>query len=82
MNWFVKWGIKKYALSALNTVLDGSKNGMQKALAVCDKYIAKAEAVLAFLKSLRAKLADNKIDADETDAILLEGEALVKEVLK
>jgi len=82
MKTIVLWGVKKYALGFLNTTLEGAKDSVQKALSIVDICILKAEAVLAFFKSVRAKLADNKLDDDEAEAILLEGEMLIGQVLK
>lgn len=81
MNWLVKWGVKKWALGIANTALADYNQSVAKARATVARYLAKAEALLAFLKSLDAKLADNKIDEAEADAICDEAVALGKELV-
>ena len=81
MNWLVKYGIKKYALSFVNTALNNYKDNISKVLDMVDVAILKAQAVLDYLKSLREKLADNKIDDSEVEAITAETSALVAKVL-
>lgn len=82
MNWLVKWGVKRWALNFINELLAKYKDNVQDALVIVDKAIAKAEAVLIYLKSVRAKLADNKIEDEEAEAIIKDAEALIKEILK
>ena len=81
MNWLVKWGIKKYALSAINTALATYKTNVDTALHYVDVGIEKAEAVLAYLKSIREKMADGKITDEETDSIIAESSAVVAKVI-
>lgn len=75
MNWLVKWGVKKWALKIVNGALDTYAESIDAAMMMVMRAIAKAEAVMAFLKSLKAKMEDRKIDDDEAMAILAECEA-------
>lgn len=77
MNWLIKWGIKKYALKALNGVLNDYGEHIERALVKVDRGIRIADAVLAFLKGLREKLADNRIDEGEIEAAQAEAQELV-----
>ena len=77
MNWLIKWGIKKYALKALNGILADYGEHIERAFVKVDRGIGIAEAVLAFLKGLREKLADNRIDEGEIEAITAEAQELV-----
>lgn len=82
MNWLVKWGVKRYALSIVNTALAQYNESVNTAREVVVKYIAKAEALLKFLKSVDAKLIDSKLTNEEADEICEEavrlGEQLVR----
>ena len=82
MNWLIKWGVKRYALSIVNTALEQYNESVTTARAVVQKYIAKAEALLDFLKSLDAKLIDGKLTNEEANEICEEairlGENLVR----
>lgn len=82
MNWLVKWGVKRYALSIVNTALAQYNESVTTARAVVQKYIGKAEALLKFLKSVDAKLIDSKLTNEEADEICEEavrlGEQLVR----
>ena len=80
MNWLVKWGVKRWALSMANTALNDYAESVAKARATVARYIRKVEALLLFLKSLDTKLADNKIADDEADAIIDEATSLGKEI--
>lgn len=88
LNWIIhpketlkNWGVKRFVLSIVNKALNAYGESVTKARAIVATYIAKAEALLAFLKSLDAKLADNKIDDDEADAIVEEAQKLGKELV-
>lgn len=73
------WGIKKYIISIVNNAI--KNNGkISKACWYVDLYITRAEDFLAFLKSLRAKLADGKLTNDEADELCDEAKALAKEM--
>ena len=82
MNWLVKWGVKRYALSIVNTALAQYNESVKTAREVVVKYIAKVEELLAFLKSVDAKLIDGKLTNEEADEICEEavrlGENLVR----
>ena len=81
MNWLVKWGIKKYVISIVNTAIEKYNGNIMKARWYVALYITKIEALLAFLKSLDAKLADGKLTNDEADALCYEAKALAKEMV-
>ena len=82
MNWLVKWGVKRYALSIVNTALAQYNESVNTAREVVVKYIAKVDALLKFLKSVDAKLIDSKLTNEEADEICEEavrlGEQLVR----
>lgn len=82
MNWLIKWGVKRYALSIVNTALAQYNESVNTARAVVQRYIGKASSLLDFLKSLDAKLADGKLTNEEADEICEEavrlGENLVR----
>lgn len=80
MNILVKWGVKKYVLKIVNTALDKYNVNVARARAIVAQYTAKVEALLAFLKSLDAKLADGKLDNDEADAIVTEATKLAEDL--
>lgn len=76
----IKWGVKKYVLSITNTALAQHAESIAKARATVARYAAKVSAVLRYLDSLNAKLADNIITADESDALCNEAIDLGKEL--
>lgn len=80
MNWLVKWGIKKYVLSIVNTAIEKYNGNITQARWYVALYVTKVEALLAFLKSLDAKLADGKLTNDEADELCDEAKALAKEM--
>ena len=89
MNWLIhpiksltEWGIKKYVLSIVNTAIEKYNGNITQARWYVELYITKAEALLAFLKSLNAKLADGKLTNDEAEALCDEAKALAKEMTK
>ena len=82
MNWLVKWGVKRYALSIVNTALAQYNKSVMIARAVVQKYIAKAEALLTFLKSLDSKLIDGKLTNEEADEICEEAVALGEQLVR
>lgn len=81
MNWLVKWGVKRYALSIVNTALASYNTSITKARETVAKYLAKVEALAAFLKSLDKKLADGKLTNDEADEICAEATKLGNELV-
>ena len=82
MNWLVKWGVKKYILNIVNTALAQYNESFNSARKVVAKYIAKAEALLAFLKSLDTKLIDSKLTNEEADEICEEAVRLGEELVR
>ena len=87
MNWLIhpiksltEWGIKKYVLSIVNTAIEKYNGNITQARWYVALYITKIEALLAFLKSLDAKLADGKLTNDEADLLCEEAKALAKEM--
>ena len=82
MNWLVKWGVKRYALSIVNTALSQYNESVTTARAVVQKYIGKAEALLKFLKSLDSKLIDGKLTNEEADEICEEAVKLGEELVR
>lgn len=82
MNWLIKWGVKRYALSIVNTALAQYNESVTNARAVVQKYIGKAEALLKFLKSLDSKLLDSKLTNEEADQICEEAATLGNELVK
>ena len=82
MNWLVKWGVKRYALSIVNTALAQYNESVTNARAVVQKYIGKAEALLKFLKSVDAKLIDSKLTNEEADEICEEAVSLGEQLVR
>lgn len=82
MNWLIKWGVKRYALSIVNTALEQYNESVTTARAVVQKYIAKASSLLDFLKSLDAKLIDSKLTNEEADEICEEAVALGEQLVR
>lgn len=83
MNWLIhpiqtisNWGIKKYVLGIVNEAIEKYNHNIAVARAFVTSYIGKIEALLVFLKSLDAKLADGKITEQEADAIVDEASRL------
>ena len=81
MNIIVKWAVKKYVLNIVNSALDKYNRNINVARAYVTTYIGKIEALLAFLKSLDAKLADGKIKEDEADTLVEEAANLGKSLV-
>ena len=80
MNWLVKWGVKKWLVRVVDAALAKYNTNIDRARAIVATAIAKIEAVIAFLKSLDAKLADGKLTEQESDAITDEAVKLAKEL--
>ena len=78
MNWLVKWGVKKWVIGIVNTALDNYRESVVKARYTVGRYIGKAEALLSFLKSVDAKLADGKVTNEEADRLVEEATATAK----
>lgn len=80
MKWLVKWGVKKWLLDVVNKALAAYNVNIDRARAIVATAIAKIEAVIAFLKSLDAKLADGKLTEQEADEIISEATKLAGEL--
>ena len=80
MNCLVKWGIKKYVLSIVNTAIEKYNGNIQTARQYVAKYTARVSALLRFLNSLDAKLADGKLTNDEAESLCDEAKTLAKEM--
>ena len=80
MNWLVKWGVKKWLVGVVDAALAKYNVNIDRARAIVAAAIAKVEAVIAFLKSLDAKLADGKLTEQEADEIIAEATKLAGEL--
>ena len=80
MNWLVKWGVKKWLVGVVDNALAKYNVNIDRARAIIATAIAKVEAVIAFLKSLDAKLADGKLTEEEADEIVAEAKKLAGEL--
>ena len=80
MNWLVKWGVKKWLVGVVDNALAKYNVNIDRARAIVATAIAKVEAVIAFLKSLDAKLADGKLTEEEADEIVAEAKKLAEEL--
>lgn len=80
MNWLVKWGVKKYVLEIVNRALAAYNVNIDRARAIVKTYSTKVKALLAFLDSLDAKLADGKFTETEADEIVAEATKLAGEL--
>lgn len=80
MNWLVKWGVKKWLVGVVDNALAKYNVNIDRARAIVATAIAKIEAVIAFLKSLDAKLADGKLTEEEADEIVAEAKKLAGEL--
>ena len=80
MNWLVKWGVKKWLVGVVDAALAKYNVNIDRVRAIVTTAIAKIEAVIAFLKSLDAKLADGKLTEQEADEIIAEAKKLAGEL--
>lgn len=80
MNWLVKWGVKKWLVGVVDNALAKYNTSVDRGRVIVVTAIAKVEAVIAFLKSLDAKLADGKLTEQEADEITDEAVKLAKEL--
>ena len=80
MNWLVKWGVKKWLVGVVDNALAKYNTNIDRARAIVATAVAKIEAVIAFLKSLDAKLADGKLTEQEADEIIAEAKKLAGEL--
>ena len=82
MNWFVKWGVKKYVLGIVNSALKAHGDSIKRAREIVATASTKLRAVLGFLDSLNEKLADNTITTEEADAAIEDATRLAEELTK
>lgn len=82
MNWFVKWGVKKYVLGIVNTALKTHETSITRSREIVMKANEKVKAISRFLESLNAKLADNTITAEEADAAIEDAQRLAEELTR
>lgn len=82
MNWFVKWGVKKYVLGIVNSALKEHEASVTKSREIVTKAMDKLKAVLRFLDSLLVKLADNQITSEEADAAIEDATRLAEELTR
>lgn len=82
MNWFVKWGVKKYVLGVVNSALKAHGNSIKRAREIVATASTKIRAVLGFLDSFNEKLADNILTDEEADAAIKDAARLAEELTK
>ena len=75
----IEWLIKKVILRKFNSMIDSNKESVEKIRSTLLVWISRIEKITGCLKSLLAKLEDNKIDSDEVKATASEINQLVKE---
>lgn len=87
MNWLIhpidtlaRLGVKKWILGIVNSVLDTRKESVAAARGVVAFYLRKVEALAAFIRSVDAKIADNKIDDAEADSLVDEAIEVAKAI--
>lgn len=78
VDWLVRWGVKKWVLSALNKALAAYNVNIDRSRAIVAAYAGKVKALLAFLESLDAKIADAKLTEEEAEELTAEAKALGK----
>lgn len=61
----IDWLIKKFICGKLNKLLEKNKGNVEKICSTLLVWISRIEKILGCLKSMLAKLEDNKIDSDE-----------------
>ena len=74
----IKWAIKRYVISKVNSLLDEYKDNVGKVKDTLQTWIARLEKIIGCFKSTLAKLDDGKIDSDEIDQTVAEVEEVVK----
>lgn len=82
MNWFVKWGVKKYILNIVNDALATHGESITRSREIVMKANEKVKAVSRFLDSLLVKLADNTITPEEADAAIEDAKRLAEELTR
>lgn len=74
-----KWIAKKFIVSTLNKLLDVNKDNVEKVKSIVSTWIGRLEKILACLKSILDKLADNQLDSDELEDSVSEIQGVVKQ---
>ena len=82
MNWFVKWGVKKYVLGIVNSALKAHGDSIKRAREIVATASTKIRAVLGFLDSFNEKLADNILTDEEADASIKDATRLAEELTR
>ena len=70
--------LKGFIIKRLNKLLDGGVDGVKKARENVLLWIGRTEKICAALKSLAAKLEDNKVTEAELEEAVAELKALVQ----
>lgn len=85
INWLTSPAVAIVKSYAIGCVKDAVKSKKDKIVYWCARiggWIAKCEAILAFLKSLKAKLEDGVLTDDEAKCAIRDAKTLAKEVSK
>ena len=75
----IKWAIKKYLIGKVNEILEVNSTNVTKTKHTLDTWIGRLSRILDCLKSILAKLDDNKLDSQEIDDSVAEIEKVVKQ---
>lgn len=75
----IKWAIKKYLIGKVNEILEVNQDNVTKTKNTIDTWIGRLQRILDCLKSILAKLDDNKLDSQEIDDSVAEIENVVKQ---
>ena len=88
MNWLIHpiqtikdWGVKTFVLGIVNTAIEKYNGNIQTARAYVARYASKVSALLRFLNSLDATLADGKLTEAEADALVSDAKDIAKELV-
>ena len=73
---------KKYAIGFVRSAVTAKKDKVSYWAKKVQTAAVKAEAVLAFLKALAARLADGELAAEEASVTIDEAKALAVEIVK
>jgi len=80
MDWLINWGVKRYVVKIVNLALDRYNVNVERARAIVAVYSQRVKALLNFLDSLDAMLADGKLTEDESDLLVEDAKKLGKEL--
>ena len=75
----LKFVIKRYIISKVNSLLDEYKDNVSKVKDTLQKWISRIDKILFTLRSLLSKLGDNQIDSEAIDQTVAEIEQVIKE---